>query len=99
VWLFGVEPQEIEELPDLVIHLRRMPHSNAPVELVPVAPALALSRHVPGVDEIRDDSLRGTLRDTHRLRDVTQPNPGIALKAQKHLRVTREKVPTLRFRT
>ena len=64
-----------------MIHLRRMPHANAPIKLVAVPPALALSRHVSGVDEVRDDPLRSTLRDTHRLRDVTQPNGGVALKA------------------
>jgi len=76
-----------------------MPHSHAPVKCVPVPPALAFPHDIARVDEIRDDALRRPFCYPHSLGNVAKPRVGIALDAEEHLGVAREKVPALSFRT
>ena len=90
-----VESQESEELPDLVIDLRRMAHSNRRVKLISIPSTLADLRHVPAVNEVGDDPLGRPLRDSNGGCDIAKPHRGVALKAQKHLRVACQEVPAL----
>ena len=76
-----------------------MPHPHAPVECVPVPTAFAFPRDIARVDEIGDDALRRPLCYPNRLGDISKPRVGIALDAEEHLGVAREKVPALSFRT
>ena len=97
---FGVvEPQKIEERADLVVELGRMPHRGFSIDRIAIASTLTLSSDVPGLDEVGDDPLRSTLGDAHRIGDIAQSHGGTALQAQEDLRVAREKMPVLRFRT
>jgi hypothetical protein len=90
-----VEPEKIEELADLVMHLRGVAHSHTPVECIAVPPAFPLSSHIARLDEVGDDALRRPLRDSHGVCDVAETDIGAALDAKKHLRMAREKVPVL----
>jgi hypothetical protein len=55
------ETEDVEQLSDLVLGLRRVAHPDLAVEDIAVAPTHALARHIPGVDEVGDDSLRRSL--------------------------------------
>jgi hypothetical protein len=74
-----VQPQDVEKLTDLVIALRWVPHGRAEIERVVVPPSLTLAGHIAGLDEVRDDPLRRSLRDPHRLSDVAQTRTRVAL--------------------
>ena len=95
-WLAGartVQAQEVEKFADLMIALRGVPHGRTEIERVVIAPSLSLAGHVASHNEIRDDPLRGALRYPHGLGDLAQPRPRVALYAEKHLCVTRDKTP------
>lgn len=94
-----VEAEEIEELADLVIELRGVPHSHVPVQCIPVPPTLARAADVPLLYEIGHDALRRPLGDAHDAGDVTKPRFRVALDAEQHLRVTCKEMPLLGFRT
>jgi len=100
VGLLLLEPEQVEQLTDLVLELRGMAHREVPVERVVVAPSRSMPRDVPGVDEVGNDSLSRSLRDADGLGDVAQPHVGVLLEAEKDLRVARDEVPrAIRFRT
>jgi hypothetical protein len=88
-----VHPQEVEELPNLMIALRGVPHSRTAIECVVIPPSLPLAGHIAGDDEVRDDPLRRALRYSHGLCDVAQPGARIALQAEEYLCVARDKAP------
>ena len=94
-----VQPQEIEQLADLVVALGGMSHVRAAIERVAVPSPLALAGHVAGLDEIRDDPLCRPLRDSHGLGYVAQPCAGVALQTEQDLRVTGDEAPGCGFRT
>ena len=74
-------------------------HLDGQVERVPITASFSRLRHVAALDQIGDDPLRCPLRDPDRLCDVTQAYIRVALQAQEHLRMARQKVPTTFFRT
>jgi len=76
-----------------MFELRGMPHAALSVEHVPIAAADALALEIAGVDEVVDDALGRSLRYSDRVRDVAQPDIGIPLDGQQHLRVAGEKLP------
>ena len=94
-----VEPEEIQELSDLVIELRGMAHVNGAVESIAVPPAFTLARDVARLDQFGDDALRRPLRDPHSPGDVAKPHVGITLDTEKYLGVARKEVPVLGFTT
>jgi hypothetical protein len=85
--------QEVQELTDLVAVLGRVPHCDVRVDAVTVATADPLALDVPGVDQVGDDALSGSLGDTHMLSDVTQPGVRITVEAEQNLGVVREEPP------
>ena len=76
-----------------------MAHARLAIDPVAVAPADSLARHVAGLDEIVGYALGGTFGDAHRLRDVAHSCVRVVLDAEQHLRVIREEVPAVRFRS
>ena len=88
-----VQAQEVEELADLMIALRGVAHGGTEIERVVIPPSLPLAGDVAGHDEVRDDPLRRALRYPHGLGDVAQPRARVALYAEKHLCVARDKTP------
>ena len=76
-----------------------MAHAHLAIDSVAVAPADSLPRNETGLDEIVGDALGGTFGDAHRLRNVAHSCVRVVLDAEQHLRVIREEVPAVRFRT
>ena len=76
-----------------MIALRGVPHSRTAIERVVIPPSLPLAGHIAGDDEVRDDPLRRALRYSHGLCDVAQPRARVALYAEEHLCVARDKTP------
>ena len=76
-----------------------MAHARIAIDPVAVAPAYSFARHVTGLDEVIGDALGGTFGHAHRLRDVPHSCFGVLLDAEQHLRVIREEVPAIRFRS
>ena len=91
--------QEAEELADEMFALSWMAHARFAIDPVAVAPADSLARHIAGLDEIVGDALGGAFGDADRRRNVAHSHVRVALDAEQHLRVIREKVPAIRFRS
>jgi hypothetical protein len=62
-------------------------------DVVVVAPAGSLARHVTLIHEIGQDLVGGTLGDSHRIRDVAQSDARVVCNAQEDVSVVREEVP------
>jgi hypothetical protein len=92
-----VEAKQIEELTDLVIELRRVPHRDFSIQGVVVPAPDPLACDVAPLDEIRDYPLGGPLSDPDRGRDVSKPDRRVLLEAQKHLCVARDEAPLCSF--
>ena len=60
---------------------------------VAVATSLALAFDVAGLDEVGQDSLRGSERDPDVVGDIAQPNLGVAGDAEQDLRVVGDELP------
>jgi hypothetical protein len=91
--------QEPEELADLELALSGVSHGRVWIDHIPVTPSDPLSSHVASIDQILDDSLRRALCHSHQVCNVAQPRVGVVLDAQEDLRVVREKMPAIGFRT
>ena len=76
-----------------------MAHTGLAIDPVAVAPTDSLARHVAGLNELVSYALGGAFGDAHRLRDVAHSCVRVFLYAQQHLRVIREEVPAVRFRS
>ena len=72
-----------------MVDLSWMSHPHAAIHRVAVASTFSLPRDVSGLHEVRNDSLRSSLRDADLLGNVTKPRRRVALEAQEHLRVAR----------
>ena len=75
--------EHLEDFADVVSVLDRMAQRPVGADPVGVTAAFAQPFQVPGVDEIAHDALRGAFGDTHPLRDIAQPQSGIAGDAQQ----------------
>src|SRR5262249_47400488 len=95
--LFVVEPEEPEELADVVAVLGRVAHGDVGVDAVVVTSADSLALDIAGFDQVGDDALSCALRDPDLLGDVAEAHIGVALDAQQDLRVVREEPPGLVF--
>ena len=76
-----------------------MAHTRLAIDPVAVSPADSLARHVAGLDEIVGDALGSTFGNAHGLRNVAHSCVRVVLDAEQHLRVIREKVPAIGFRS
>jgi hypothetical protein len=94
-----VDLQELEEIPDLVVDLRRMAHRCVPIKRVAVTSTFTFLGDISRFYEVRDDPLCGTFRDPHRVGDVPQPHRRVPVQAEEYLGVTGEEVPAVYFRT
>ena len=63
------------------------------LDVVAVAPAVALLHHISGLGEISDDRIRGALGDVERGRDIAQPSVRLVSEEQHRQRVRGEKGP------
>lgn len=82
-----------------MLALSWMAHARLAIDPVAVAPADSLAHHVAGVDEIVRDALGGTFRDADCLRNVAHSYVWVVLDAEQHLRVIRQEVPAISFRS
>ena len=88
-----LELQEIEELTDFVVELRRVAHLAFAIQRVTAPAPHPLTFHVPAVDEVGDDPLHGALGDPDGLGDVAQTRVGVMGDAEQHLRVVGDESP------
>jgi hypothetical protein len=91
-----LELQEVQQSPDVVTELRRMPHFGRAVHHVMVPTADTSSLEEAGLDQLRDDPLDGTFGDADVSRDIPQTNARVARDAEQDLRVVRDEGPALR---
>ena len=64
-------------------------------DAVVVSTADPFALDVPGLDQVGDDALGGTLGDSDALSDVTEPDVRVADEAEQDLGVVREEPPGL----
>ena len=88
-----IEPEELEQFPDVVLELRPVAHGDVRVHRIAVPTPHASTRDVAGLYQVSDDSLCRTLRDPGDRRDVAEPYLGIRVQAEEDLGVAREEVP------
>ena len=69
-------------------------HRRFPVDHVAVAAAIPLPVDVAGLDQVRQDALRGSEGDANRVGDVSQAHVGVAGDAEQHLCVVGDELPT-----
>jgi len=93
---FGLGREQIEEWSDSVLCLSGMPHCGLSVDQVVVAPTDSSPVDDPGLDEVRDDPLRGPFGHADLFSDVPEPDVDVLGDAEKNLRVVREKRPRRR---
>ena len=91
-----LELEEIEELADLVIELRRVAHLALAVQRVTASAPDPLTPHVPALDEVGDDPLDGALGDPDGLGDVAQTRVRVMGDAEQDLRVVGDEAPGFR---
>lgn len=82
-----------QERPGVEIVLKRVAERLCSADVVVVPPTRPGARQVAALDEIVDDCLHTSLRDSDLTGDVSQPDVGIARDADQHLRVMREERP------
>ena len=70
-------------------------HGDVGVDAVAVSAADPFALDVAGFDQVGDDSLGGSLGDSHPFGDVTGSRVRVALEAEKDLGVVREEPPRL----
>jgi hypothetical protein len=90
---------EVEEGPDFDVFLRWVAHVPVFVDAVAVAATFPLAVDEPGLDEVGDDALGGSLGDPDLLGDVSKPDVRHAGDAEEHLRVVGEEPPAVALRT
>jgi hypothetical protein len=88
-----VPAEKREHVTDGALRTRGFRQRQVVLDLVAIAPPIALLEHIASVREIGDNAERRALGDPQRRRDVTETNAGIARDAQQHPRVIREKAP------
>jgi hypothetical protein len=62
------------------------------IHLVDVSPATSLANDVAVLDQLGDDPMGASLRDPHRLGDITQANAGVVRDAEQDLSVVRQEL-------
>jgi len=62
------------------------------IHRVDVSPTTPLADDVAVLDQLGDDAMGASLRDSHRLCDVTQADAGVVSDAQQNLSVVREEL-------
>ena len=82
-----------EKLANVVVAFQWMPQRPFRVELITVAPSVALTREITIGDEFGDDALRGSFGDAHLSGDIAQPHPGVVENAEQNVCVIGEKGP------
>ena len=82
-----------EKLTYFVVSFQGMPERKLGVELIAVAPSVALTREIAICDEFGDDALGGALGDPHLYCDIAQSHPGVLRNAQQNVCVISEKGP------
>ena len=90
-------PKRYEKLADLVVAFQGMAKRQLWVELIAVAPSIALTSEIAVCDEFGDDALSGTFGNAHCYCDIAQSYPGIFGNAQQNVRVISQKSPVGHF--
>ena len=85
--------QQFEQVADLVVHLGGMSHLRATVDRIVIAPAHPPALDETCLDEVGDDSLRGTLGDPDRLGHVAKTHVSVTSDAEEHLGVVGDEPP------
>lgn len=76
-----------------MVSFQGMPERKLGVELIAVAPSVALTREVAIRDEFGDDALGGAFGDPHFYCDIAQSHPGVLRNAEQNVCVVSEKGP------
>lgn len=88
-----VRSKRYKQIANLVVVFQWMPKRQLWVELIAVAPPIALTREIAVCDKFSDDALGSPLGNAHCSGDIPQPHPRIFGNTQQKVRVMSEKGP------
>ena len=88
-----IQSKRSKKLTNFVVSFQGMPKRKLGVELIAVAPSVALTREVAIRDEFGDDALGGAFGDPHFYCDIAQSHAGVLRNAEQNVCVISKKGP------
>lgn len=89
----ATECEHFHDLSDFMVSHQRVPQPHVGVNLVEVPASDLGCADVALIDEIGDDAMSRSFRDTGTLGDVAQPRLGVGRDAEKHVGMVRQERP------